>query len=947
MRNSRLRAAAFALVLASSAASALYGAQGGFRASIGTRHATVSLDGSWRRSSFIKDGGKDQFERIGKSQYFFIMEEDGLVPSRRAAKETVDTIFKRISSTEPNAVRGALDGWSGAGGIVERCRIDMRVNGVSLSYLILCFSGYGSSYTFVSWSTRQGFAALEDEMNGIVRSLDATLSNERYALWISMRGEYAWLDDAEVRLDYPSRLLAPAETEDPLMSLEGDSGNTLIELAADARSGPEPKDAFSKRGTLRVASLGVLPYEYSETSDDGSGRLSLRIPPRFAGEALTLRVSADLEEESLKDLASWLVGSLEAARGPSVLPYPRATPDEEGDAEDALRNLLAASRLEATLAGQFRQGGRSGPDVWIATSKGLWRAGNKEPKADLGADSVKWSDRYVDIGGTLYRFEKDDAGAEKVGASEGDPLAAAEHDGTPLGFRKDFGIVSVEERPREGSLAALWKPARPALRLRFDASGATRDLSLDSSAGLPTGAVGAAGILLAESPDYDREGSELVVLASPRGEWRSLGKWSGALRVSATDEGWLIQGKPEGGRAGTWLALPSGSRTLALGGDELEPVAVLGGRLWYASRFKDERGAAGDWDECRIRSVDLKTAATLGPAIGLVDAGMLNRCGSAISSSPLTTARDVADARRVLDEKAAGLGAALPRGARAVDRLIDRARGDADLDEGGFAALLVLLAGSLLDKGAEWVEAPCPRASSASQAARWDASDLSTRAFLLPGLLSSALYDDEGWYEPASEIEPIAEDGRRVLIGLSVDRLRARSGELAIGSLEDRMRKAESEIAAWLLLPDNAPNLRLREAAYEFLFDRPDRAKLTGLLDAVARRAPSSLEPYYRLLLDLEGPTALGRDDRLARLREVLRSRRDDPLPFFLLGQAWEEGQAERGAEAARALACYRKALNLSMYKSRYAELKARADEAIKRIERNLAPDAVIEEDEV
>jgi hypothetical protein len=946
MRHAFFVAAALCLALASASAAPLLAAQGGFRTSIGSRHASISLDGSWRRSSFVGDGGKDQFDRIGKSQYFFVIEGDGLVPSRRSGKGTADLLFEKISSTDRNAVRTVLDGWSDSGAIVERWRIDMKLNGVSMSYLVYCSSCYGSTYTFVSWTLRQGFAAFSTDMDGIVRSLDARLTNERYAKWLSMRSLYAWLDDAELRLDYPSRILAPDPTEDPLVSLGDPAGDARIELIADGAAGAEPRQARSKRGVLRVAQLGALAYECAEADEDVPGTLSLRIPPNVAGRSLTLRISADLEEESLKALASWLLGSLESKRGPSVLPYPRAVRAEVAGAEDAVRKLLAASRLEAALAGSFKGGGRSGSELWIATSKGLWRAGAGKPKADLGPDGVSWSDRYVDVRGTLYRSSKESGGPEKVGESGGDPLAAAELYGVPMGYIEGFGVVSVEERPREGALASLWKPERPSALLRFGAMKSTREAPFAVSADSPRGAAGPAGLLLVEDSGDEGVDARLAALTSPKGEWRSLGVWRYVSFVAATDNGWLVRGKPAEGRAGTWLLRPSGPGTLIVGDGELQPFAVLDGRLWYASRLKDERGSQGGWDEAWVRSVDLKTAAALGSAVGLVDADMLNSCGTAIASLPLTAARDVTEARRVLEGKAAALGATLPRAASDVDLLVDRVRADDALEADGFAALLVILSASLMDHGAEWVESPCPRASSIPTASRWFGSDLSSRAYQISGILASALYDDEGWYSPAAEAGPDDKDGRRVLVGLSAARLRSRSAEFGVGDLGERLRSPAGDIASWLLLPRNASNLRLREEAYERLFELSDRKRLTPLLESMAARGPTSLESYYGLLLDMEGTTVPSRDERVSRLCRILETRQDDPLAYYLLGQAWEEGQPERGAESARALACYRKALSLSSYGSRRAALKARIEEAIRRIERSMAPDAVIEEGE-
>ena len=378
-------------------------------------------------------------------------------------------------------------------------------------------------------------------------------------------------------------------------------------------------------------------------------------------------------------------------------------------------------------------------------------------------------------------------------------------------------------------------------------------------------------------------------------------KWTSIRGFSASKNGWLISGGSSQGQQGIFLC-----------DNHLLPQLLLSGRFMIGAHYDSDSGLiaveSDNGNVWRIPHAVLKSAGrTLQPFYG----NLLNDIATQALERTRLTWQDLGswDAIQAFtsasDQIAMELvGRELPQNTRAFDQLL----GDITYNQGlSFHAMLLLacqMSQIMVNQGASWLDGDVLGLSTAS------IQDQSSRfsAYSPFRMVWSTLYDEEGWWNPASVL---VDELSSHPVYLSYDRER-------LLAIEKEWEKSVFDICATrdlntlIALIDSQPNnAELRQSIYSSL-NSPDNLELLGKLVIHVGKTIRPLGISDNLLLSHFAFDMGAVDHAIQILWDAIKTEPDEPSLYAQLGWIYENSKRARAFDLARA--SYLKALELENF---------------------------------
>lgn len=877
---------------------------------VGTQGATVTFPTGWGREVLNPQLGKDQFRRSTADEYLILVESPGFLVDEESLMETIDPRVNELQSNGLSAAVVPLTPKPLENGLFVRKRVDLKLGSLELSYLVGTVGVPGYRFLVLGWSLRQQFGSLLADVDAILGTLKADPSAPQSRERLRVAQSVVTLDAAAVVVRYPAAFYRKGYSRNPvLLKLQGSDEDLIVSLVE--YHGPWLQAAGDLPGELRLSRLtevGLtpgatgkpLPAAYAEGRNPetanrlgvfwplgDSGGLEVRVEGRRGFDTLSL-----VAQDFLRTLTVE-VGSLQKA-----LPEKASTPT----VRPALGLVARAQRMGLVNDGLVDLFWDSQGEPWVLTEQGAGPL--RRGRVDY---QVHWDG--VEPGVAL--------GAQgALAVREGEIVEVGSSGSTSPELRAD---VLVAGRGRGGFVLARRPSSDADLAFPWGA-GKTQNLVFVGDDGRTTDW----GPLAAITQGAYDDGGTLVLVASDRDpvfapgarvdltwlrEGRVVGRqvWDAVNSIHAAPGGWVVDGSPEG-TPGVWLVRADGATTKILGSTGIRVLGWRDQSLWFAFR-RNWEAPDSPWDQWSVFALPVSIPT---PGLGAPSAREVNETGRRArldAGYPRLTTR--AEALALVTRVRASLW---PQGGPtepgAIDDLLETVLDDGQtLEAGGFRVLTLLLVGSLLDAGAEWVPAEEP--SDAFQPSGFKES-LFVRVAHAPALIYSALYEEEGWYRPASQMVDDL-DGRRLLVGLSPGALQRRQGNLEDPDLPRLLASADAPtLGRWLDDPSRADNRRLRHGVLVALWNRADD-RLAPVLARLGDRE-AGLERLFRLLVawrtrgyqleesDFLAVVGASPDEAIPGLKALVQGTHE-PMATYFLARAWEFSSYSFGVYNARL--CY------------------------------------------
>lgn len=392
-------------------------------------------------------------------------------------------------------------------------------------------------------------------------------------------------------------------------------------------------------------------------------------------------------------------------------------------------------------------------------------------------------------------------------------------------------------------------------------------------------------------------GHEIVEFDLASGERVATTRWASHPGIGTATVGWLVNGAPLGRASGLWHLQPGGAMRLLVPGPYVRGVHLAADGLWLS---------IPDWSGSVLVFAPLELVDRVRERYPVPDVRQLDAIGDVLlhelGAAPRTRAEVEAALARLQQVAQRELGHGLSIAADELDVLLASVQ---PTTANGRIVFSLLLAGSAMAEGAEWVE------SRNSSWLDWvvAAETADDHAFAitrhLPSAIVSAFDDAEGDFAQAAWLGA-GRDGRRYLCGVDGSALAAAS-EAAVPA-EFLAAKAPAELMA--LARASAQNQFLRRLVYA----RLDRANawqeiVELALEAVVAKRPEAVHHVAWLHARSQLQTTGASDPELEKdLLAALTLHGREARLWWLLG-AWCERATPIDSE--RATLCYQRVLEI------------------------------------
>jgi hypothetical protein len=933
---------------------------------VGEHGATLEIGPGWERKVFTADLGKDQFIHEDNN-FTVVMELPILLDRREDFTALLDSMMDRVQGRLED-VRNDEGGFLSADGLGRATRrFTGRIGSLDLAYRMDVIGRDGLAYLVMTWGPRSAAEQVYAYGAGFAGSLRMPGPDSEWGKSTLPTPRSVQHEGWTIGFSYPRSLWNDlVDKGDAFFGMSTAEENLMFMLLSNEVSGPDAM-LDGARDALGKAFQGVRELE--RTAATVSGQPARRAVVTGLQEGVRwdfLLLAVPLGEQRVLDIRVGMRGPF-AAREPLVrglidsltLTPPRqvdAFPRAAAAAASSVPAVAAAplpTPVARLLAGAERLGAlggtehlplpgggllscgygkvsRTGPD---GAAEGLWNgssatqcavgpgaAGSPDSPGSPGSPGSNTGEILVAIaGGEVQRLK----------GRELEPLgfSAAHFAGNPAG-----GLVLV--RTVDATVDGLADLPGTAQLIARAPDGAERTVA--TLAGLPTRlAVDGAGrralVAVVRQTALGRTAPEahtaLTAVDLASGKTAPLGDWQSVSHAVPAAGGWLVNGEPDGRPEGLYLLDGKAEPRLLIAGDGAKGVALADGeggqRLTFATTRRQPGDPAPDGQAIAYRA-PLAAVLAEGPAWQPFDAGRLREIAAAAlaeakDGEPLTRRAGLDRLLAAADAAAVRLaGATLPTAPAEVDELFGDAMGEHDLGPDTVTLLAAVLARSLLAQGAVWVDGPAAPLGIFPDPEVGD-NDLAV-AFLVPALVTSTLYVDEGWWNPATGV-PDQAKGRTLLIGADRTALAAalRAAEVpklaalaAGGKAADRAELARE-------LEARAANTHLRGRVYRELAAGGRLQQLADLAGAFAGKpeaGPEDRRAWYAARFALSGEAKAGAPPALPALIEELRAaiaaHPDEPALYLLLGKAYLAAGGPEAADLARA--CFEQIEELEPY---------------------------------
>ena len=935
---------------------------------VGEHGATLEMGPGWQRQMVNPDLGKDQFAHEGNN-FTVVMELPVLLAGRDDFTALLDTMMERVQGRLEDVETGEATYVSADGLGRATRRFTGRIGSIDLAYRMDVVGRDGLGYLVMTWGPRSAAEEVFAYGAGFAASLRMPGPETAWAKSTVPAPRSLQHQGWAIGLSYPRSLWSDvADKGDAFFGLTaGDEHLMFLLLSAEMDGPDEMLDAA--RAALGKAFEGVRELERTAATVSG-------LPARRAvvtGEQQGVRwdfllLAVQLGEERVLDVRVGVRGPL-AAREPLVrglLDSLTLTPPRQVDAfpragtgpataltipavaavplpAPVARLLAGAERLGA-LAGTehlaLPGGGllscgygavsRTGAD---GSAEGLWN-GSSATKCAVGPGAP--GSTGANTGEILVSI----AGGEvqRLNGRELEPLgfSAAHFAGNPAG-----GLVLVRTgTTMVDGLADLPGPAQLIARAPDGAERTVATLAGQPARLVVDGEGRRALVAALHRPALGRTApaahNALIAVDLASGKSAPLGDWQSVTHAAPAAGGWLVNGEPDGRPQGLYLLDGQAEPRLLIAGDGAVGVALAtpadgegGQRLTFATTRRQPGDPAPDGQAIAYRA-PLAAVLAEGPAWQPFDAGRLREIaaaalsgasGGAKDGEPLTSRAGLDRLLAAADAAAVRLaGAALPSDPAEVDDLFGDTMGEHDLGPDTVTLLAAVLARSLFAQGAVWVDGPAAPLAIFPDPEVGD-NDLAV-AFLVPALVTSTLYIEEGWWNPATGV-PDQVKGRTLLIGADRAALAAalRAAEVPKLAALAAGNKAADRAELARELEARSANTHLRGRVYRELAAGGKLQQLVDLAGAFAAKpaaGPEDRRAWYAARLALSGvakakpglPPAL--PPLIEELRAAIAAHPGEPALYLLLGKAYLAAGGPEAADLARA--CFEQVQELEPY---------------------------------
>ncbi|MEM7164783.1 MAG: hypothetical protein AAF581_04925 [Planctomycetota bacterium] len=903
---------------------------------VGEHGARIQLRGDWKREEHIAGLGPDQFR--SKRARCIVIEQVTAYDYAEAAVHTynawVDGItsaahIKTLSSGDPTLVRDS-------GPVVVSGNLTLKEGGLKVRYALAVVVQDGLQYLCYAY----GLAAHEKEVEG---ALEEILSRFRFprrsSEWIKgVQVKKADLrrDWGRVQVTYRPGLWGTIEDTSGFFAVEEDAEeaafygfelkNTSAQEHIEALE-PYFQGQFDhyKEVARRPRNLGdVAATELIGVAEDGKRTSFSLVVPVHARCAefrlntmLPRKVAEPLWEQWLEGLSVEVFAEVTAFDAPAS----RADGTDLPQAAPAIDAWLSTAKWLGTAPAIGARGcDRDGADFIVYGKRGVQRVKPDGAVVDIhrnndttfvGGDVVvDAGEVHMRFGDSLYIY-KDDSWKTSQPAGR----YRARLQSSLLVVRRAAAAVRVgfTGLPPKGPEQLIAQPDGDAT----DAEEVARADSLSITTYIASSGSGDRVFIARRPLEIDRSwfwaDPVPCVQRDAAGKEQPCGVWW-LRHVGPAPTGWIVTGRPEGGINGVYLVTGKSDPELLISGPGFIGVDLVESRLTLLGA--PAAPAKGASSGAAIYEVDLAVVREKGPQTMPFEVSTLNSIAAAamakaevaeLFSTRESVAAFAAACHKLAQEQH---GRELPRTKRDVDAaLTEWLRHGHAVTPSGFALLVALVSEALLAEGAEWV------------AGRAWPHGLPHRAFGLPGnnyvamfspaaMISSTLYDDDGFWKPIEEVLDKVE-GRKFLLGLDATALRARLGDYS-----------EAPLRALIADRDTAPLIAHLEAERKNIYLRYEvymqLAAADRMEDLATVAAPfvvdSQSAPFFDLRASfsarLEAVSAANRDALAADLRAAIGRFSRAAALYLLLGEVYLG--YDTGDDRRRAKQCFDKVLSIS-----------------------------------
>lgn len=928
--------------------------------SIGTLGATIPA-GNWERRTLVDDLGSDQFLRADTNYFMLVYETFDLYEQRTDFLESLDLFLSGIEgrmndvTVDPEVGYSRLDDYTRA-----TRRVSGSAAGLQLAYqLDLISAGDGVGYLVMSWSTQSGFEGLKEAVDETLAGLELPGPDSEWAERTRPSSHAFDFGDWTIELTYRDSAFTEGESvPGKRHSLSASAGDVGIHLFLDELSGDADdvldqvrqvaSDEEYEELTRSDVELELGPARQLLMRSTGDQPIDMALAVIGLGDDrwVDLRMVSSERTGHRPELWDGLLRSIRVIGPDDVDAFPvvAAPPAvEPGYLGPAARRLLEASRR---LAAPNAEVVAVRPDGKVLVREGrrltLLSPSETEDSEEaqtpstevlyqrddyLAGTVVPWGERtlLIDGDGEVWRVtggNREPAGFDAdLAAVAGDALLVARN-----GRRES--LLGLADLPAVGSAEVHLRDAAGEERLLLERP----EERVTALAYRPTGEA-----LIATVPQTSLSTSavapatRLLRVGVGGGEPVEVGRWERVDRLEPAPGGWLVTGIPPDGRRGVYRLDDGGRSELLLSGDAVG-LGLNDGEITFAtSRCLDP---SDDYYRRCVYRADLDLTRQLGSAFQPFSTRVLNRIGARVgpdleaglAGSFPPTREAIADYVASADRAARELaGADLPLEGGGVDDLLETLSYDRDLSDHGVLLLTALLTESLLRDGAVWEAAgavgPPPRGTSS-----WECDNPFAVGLHPLTVVLGALYEEEGWYRPASSIVERA-SGRTIVLGLDPDALRERVAAEEVPELPDLLRAAR--VARLTALLEARPgNVFLRETVYKHLAAHGHHAEVAEVASAFAARDDAEgIDAVAWMAGRLAGDLSPdGIAELVSDLRSAIEREPGEAALYMLLGSAYE--RSSEPDRLALAGACYREVRE----RAPWGTLGSDAEQALERL---------------
>ncbi len=391
--------------------------------------------------------------------------------------------------------------------------------------------------------------------------------------------------------------------------------------------------------------------------------------------------------------------------------------------------------------------------------------------------------------------------------------------------------------------------------------------------------------------------------------------WSVMESAVATDQGWLLTGKPKKGGHGVYLWRSN-----------QPPSLLVSGHAFFGADYDSARGLVlVDRFNGSMVNVPPQVVMAKGAKTQPFHSNNINQIAQQSFDQAGLTTNDMGRwanhqallvaANRIAQEE---FSVPFPAYAHDYDRLCSDLYGDQPLSHQGLLLMSSLLTNIALQQGGIWLDGEL---TDLAQFGDYDAQGWSS-CYSPYAIVWSVFFDDEGWWRPASTLL----DTKRELV-FSFDRQKLEH-HMASRQIEINDVLASGDVATLgRLILENQSNTTIRQQVFASLNWSGNLTMFvelaeSALPDLEEREAFDSIQLARAYLHNQKSEQAI------SELWSAIEKHSAEQLLYVMLAEAYESSSREQANDLARS--CYLKAIELGLYDD---ELEQRIMTRLKRLD--------------